>query len=353
MDELNEKFLEKLVSTPRASGYEFKAQQKVKKYLECCVDDLYGDRIGNLYSVINPDRSFKIMLAGHIDQIGFQITHIDKDGFLWFLPLGSFDYTTLPGKRVILTGENGSTLGLIGKKSINLMKPEEKRKVPTLEELFIDIGCKTKEDAEKKVNIGDFAVFDYGYQRLGEHNFAVAAGFDDSIGAFIVAEVMKELSKDKNFYAGVYGVTTVQEEIGIRGAAVAAHNLNPDVGIIFDVGHTTDNSNISKKQRGDLKLDEGPILTIGPDANPELLNRIIKIAEENDIPYQKQAWPIGTGTDTSAIMLSGAATALISIPNRYMHTPSEVISLNDVVNIITLVVLVIRSITEEDLFIPL
>jgi endoglucanase len=278
---------------------------------------------------------------------------LDKDGFLWFLPLGSIDYTTLPGKRVIQTGANGSTLGVIGKKSINLMKPEEKKKVPTLEELFIDIGCKTKEDAEKKLNIGDFAVFDYGYQRLGGNNFAVASGFDDSIGAFIVAEVMKELSKDKNFYAGVYGVTTVQEEIGIRGATVAAHNLNPDVGIIFDVGHTTDNSNISKKQRGDLKLDEGPILTIGPDVNSELLDRIIKIAEENDIPYQKQAWPIGTGTDTSAIMLSGAATALISIPNRYMHTPSEVISLNDVANIIKLVVLVIRSITEEDLFILL
>lgn len=293
------------------------------------------------------------MLAGHIDQIGFQISYIDKNGFIWFLPLGGFDPSTLPGKRVKVYGKKGEYLGVIGKKPIHLIKPEDRKKAPDLEKLFIDIGCKSKEEATKKVGIGDFAVFDYPYQKFGDHNFAVAAGFDDSIGSFIVAEIMKELFKDKNFYAGVYGVSTVQEEIGLRGATIAARKLNPDVGIAFDVFFASDNPEISKKLVGDTKLGKGPIVVIGPNINPVLFKRITETAEENNIPYQRIAWNRGTGTDANAIQLSGAATALISVPNRYMHTASEIISLDDVKNIVNLVVKVIRSITENDTFIPI
>jgi len=350
---LNEEFLAELVTIPRATGYEFPAQKKIKAYLEKDVDKIYTDNVGNLYNVINPDSPFKVMLAGHIDQIGFQISHIDDEGYLWILPLGGFDTTTLPGKRVYVYNEKGERfLGVIGKKAVHLMKPEERKKAPEMEKLFIDIGCKNKEEAEKKVNVGDFAVFDYGYARLGDNNYAVAAGFDDSIGAFIVAEIMKELAKDKSFYAGVYGVTTVQEEIGLRGAHVAANAIKPDVGIAYDVGFAADAPEIEKKLVGDTKLGGGPIISIGPNLNPEVVKRLLQIAKDNNIPVQKHAANRGTGTDANAIQLAGAATALISIPNRYMHTASEVISLDDVENIIKLSVAFIRSIKEGDTFHP-
>ncbi len=351
--ELNEEFLAKLVTTPRATGYEFPAQRVIKSYLENVVDKIKSDRVGNLYAIINPDKPFKIMLAGHIDQIGFQISHIDDEGFLWILPLGGFDTTTLPGKRVIVSSKNGQFKGVIGKKAIHLMKAEERKKAPEMEKMYVDIGCKDKEEASKKVDIGDFAVFDYGYERLGDNNLAVAAGFDDAIGSFIVAEIMKELAKDKNFYAGVYGISTVQEEIGMRGAHVAAKAINPDVGIAFDVEHTADAPEIEKKRVGDTKLGCGPIISIGPNLNPVVVKGLIDIAEKNEIPYQKHAEPRGTGTDANAIQLSGAATGLVGIPNRYMHTASEVICLDDIENIVKLVVAFIKSIKEEDTFLPI
>ena len=350
--EVNEAFLSKLVTTPRATGYELSAQRGIRQYLKKDVDKIYADRVGNLYTVINPDSPFKIMLAGHIDQIGFQVSYIDKNGYLWFKPLGGFDVTTLPGKRVKVSGKKGIIPGVIGKKAIHLMKPEERKKVPELEKLFIDIGCTSKEEAEKLVDIGDFAIFDYGFQKLGDHNFAVAAGFDDAIGSFIVAEIMKELAKNKDFYAGVYGVSTVQEEIGYRGSTVAARAIQPDVGIAFDVGHAADSPDIKKKIVGDTKLGGGPIIVRGPNINPVLYKRLVDIAESNEIPYQTMAYHRGTGTDANAIQLTGAATALISIPNRYMHTASEVISLDDVVNIVKLTVEFIRSVIEADTFIP-
>lgn len=351
--EINEEFLAKFVTTPRATGYELPAQLEIKKYLEKEVDKIYGDRIGNLFAVINPESPFKIMLVGHIDQIGFQISYIDESGYLWFLPLGSFDTTTLPGKRVKVYGKGTVVLGVVGRKTVHLMKPDELKKAPEMKKLFIDIGCKTKEEAEQKAEVGDFAVIDYGYQRMGDHNYAVATGFDGCIGAFIVAEIMKELSKDKKFYAEVYGVSTVQEEIGFRGAIVAANALKPNVGIAFDVGFAADAPEIEKKLVGDIKLGAGPLLTIGPNINPVLVKRLIEVAEKNKIPYQKRAINKATETDANAIQLSGAATALISIPNRYEHTASEVICLDDVKNIVNLVVKFIQSVGSEDTFIPL
>ncbi len=351
--EINEEFLAKLVSVPRATGYEFPAQVEMKSYLENDVDKITVDNLGNLCAIINPNSSFKIMLAGHIDQIGFQISYIDDNGYLWFLPLGGFDTTTLPGKRVKVYSEKGAFLGVIGKKAIHLMKPEERKKAPEMEKLFIDIGCKDKEEALTKVDVGDFAVFDYGYARLGDNGLAVAAGFDDAIGAFIVAEIMKELAKDKNFYAGVYGVSTVQEEIGLRGATVAARNIKPDVGIAFDVGFAADAPDMEKKAIGDTKMGGGPIISIGPNLNPIVVKRLFATAEKHEIPSQKHAANKGTGTDANAIQLAGAATGLVGIPNRYMHTASELIHLEDVKNIIKLVVEFIKEIKEEDSFLPL
>lgn len=350
--EINEEFLEKLVTTPRATGYEFPAQRVIKSYLENDVDKMEVDRVGNLCSIINPESEFKIMLAGHIDQIGLQIAYIDEKGYLWIKPLGGFDTSTLPGKRVKVVSEKGEILGVIGKKAIHLMKPDERTKAPEMEKLFIDIGCTSDEEAKKYVDVGDFAVFDYGYSRLGNNNLAVAAGFDDAIGAFIVAEIMKLLAKDKNFYAGVYGVSTVQEEIGLRGAHISSEAIKPDIGLAFDVGFAADAPEIEKKQVGDTKLGGGPIISIGPNFNPLVVKRLFEVAEKNNLPYQRHAANRGTGTDANAIQLSGAATGLLGIPNRYMHTASEIVSLDDVKNIILIVVEFIKSIKEGDSFLP-
>jgi endoglucanase len=352
---INEDFLKRLLSTPRATGYEFSAQRLIKNYLqsEAHLDQLYGDRVGNLIAVINPDSPTKLMLAGHIDQIGFQISYIDKNGFIWFLPLGGFDTSTLPGKRVTVWGKDGAIAGVIGRKPIHIIKPDERKKSPEIEKLFIDIGCQTKEEAESKVEVGDFAVFDHGYQRLGNHNFAVSAGFDDAIGAFITMEIMKQLSQDRPSFVGVYGVSSVQEEIGMRGATVAARSIKPEIGVAFDVGLAADAPEVEKKQVGDTKLGGGPILTVGPNINPELFHRLVNLAEENKIPYQRRAANRGTGTDANALQLVGAATALVGIPNRYMHTASEVVSLTDVENCVKLVVNLIKSITKDDTFIPI
>ena len=350
--EINEEFLEKLVTTPRATGYEFPAQRVIKDYLKDYVEKIEVDRVGNVCAIINPESEFKIMLAGHIDQIGFQIAHIDENGYLWIHPLGGFDTSTLPGKRVRVISDKGEIPGVIGKKAIHLMKPEERKKAPEMEKLFIDIGCKDNEEAKTFVDVGDFAVFDYGYSRLGNNNLAVAAGFDDAIGSFIVAEIMRLLSKDKNFYAGVYGVSTVQEEIGLRGAHISAEAIKPDIGLAFDVGFAADAPEIEKKMVGDTKLGAGPIISIGPNFNPIVVKKLFEIAEKNEIPYQKHAANRGTGTDANAIQLSGAATGLLGIPNRYMHTASEIVSLEDVKNIILLVVEFIKSIKEGDSFLP-
>ncbi|MFW9777735.1 MAG: M42 family metallopeptidase [Candidatus Heimdallarchaeota archaeon] len=352
---INEEFLKALLSTPRATGYEFSAQRLIKDYLqsEANLDQLYGDRVGNLIAVINPESPTKVMLAGHIDQIGFQISYIDKNGFLWFLPLGGFDPSTLPGKRVKVWGRDGAIPGVIGRKPIHIIKPEERKKSPDIEKIFIDIGCHDKEEAESKVEIGDFAVFDHGYQRLGDHNYAASAGFDDAIGAFVTMEIMKELSSDKQFFAGVYGVSSVQEEIGMRGATVAARSIRPEVGIAFDVGHAADAPEIKKKLVGDTKLGQGPIISVGPNINPNLFQKIVKLAEDLHIPYQRKAAHRGTGTDANALQLVGAATALVSIPNRYMHTASEVVSLDDVENCVNLVVNLIRSISKDETFVPI
>ena len=350
--EINEEFLQKLVTTPRATGYEFPAQRVVKSYLENDVDKIETDRVGNVCSIINPESKFKIMLAGHIDQIGLQIAYIDDKGYLWIKPLGGFDTSTLPGKRVRVVTAKGELLGVIGKKAIHLMKPDERKQAPEMEKLFIDIGCKDDKEAKEIVEVGDFAVFDYGYARLGNNNLAVAAGFDDAIGAFIVAEIMKLLAKDKNFYAGVYGVTTVQEEIGLRGAHISAEAIKPDIGLAFDVGFAADAPEIEKKMVGDTKLGGGPIISIGPNFNPVVVKKLFELADINGIPYQRHAAHRGTGTDANAIQLSGAATGLLSIPNRYMHTASEVVNLEDVKNIILLIVEFIKSIKEGDSFLP-
>lgn len=355
---IDEDFLKKLITTPRATGYEYPAQRLVKEKLEPEVDEIRTDPMGNLISIVNPENEPRILLDGHIDQIGFQISGFHETGVLHIKTLGGFDPSTLPSKRVnVWTGEKEKYIGVIGRKPIHLMEKKDREKAPKIEDLYIDIGAEDKEEAKKLVDLGDFATFaEYGYQQMdaGEQ-LAIAPGFDDTIGVFIVAEAMRELAREPDFDAAVFGVSAVQEEIGLRGSKVATFSVNPDVGIATDVTFSSDVPNIEAKKVGNVKLGGGPVIAKGPNISPVVRKRLEEVAEETTVSLQYQPANRGTGTDAYAIQISrgGVATALVSVPNRYMHTASEVISLNDVEDIIQLFVEFVKSVEADEDFLPL
>ena len=355
MDLEREKFLENLVNAMSPSGFEEEAVKIWKERAEKFADRVYHDYHGNSIAVINENKEPRIMLAGHIDEIGYMIRYIDDNGFLYFSPIGGVDPQIAQGQRVWIKGKNGERiLGLIGKKPIHLMKKEERDKVPEFSDMWIDIGAESKEEALKKVDIGAPAVNALSYSKL-MNDFVVARGFDDRVGAFIVLEALIELSKIKDrLNASVYAVATVQEEIGLRGAKTSAFGIEPHVGIAVDVTFATDQPGVDKKKIGEIKMGSGPVIAKGPNINPKVFELLIKTAEEDSIPYQIEGIPHGTGTDANAIQLTraGVAAGLVSVPNRYMHTPCEVVHLQDLDNIIKLLSGFIKRVESKDQFVP-
>ncbi len=350
-----EKFLKDIVDAISPSGYEEDAvgvwRNRAKKYTNVVRGDLHGNSI----AAINEGKRPKIMLAGHIDEIGLQITYIDEQGYLRFAPIGGWDPQIPQGQRVVIKGKKGIIVkGLIGKKPIHLLKGQEREKVVSIEQMHIDIGVSSKKEAEKLVEIGAPAVIDYYYDRLSGKT-AVARGFDNRVGAFIVLEALGELVKEaESLNASVYAVATVQEEIGLRGARTSAFGIDPDIGIAVDVTFATDYPGMDKNRFGDIKLGGGPVIARGPNINPKVFELLVKTAEEEKIPYQVEAIPHGTGTDANAIQVtrSGVATGLVSIPNRYMHTPCELVNLDDLDNIIKLLAGFIRRVKNIEDFLP-
>jgi endoglucanase len=352
MNKNREKFLKKLLNTPSPSGFEQPAAKIFRKRVKGHADAIERDVHGNSYAILNPTAKFKFMLAGHIDEIGLMITHIDTKGFLYVAQVGGLDSTLLVGQRVTILNANAKVLGVVGRKAIHLMTSEESRAPVTMENIWIDIGVNNKKEASKMVAVGDPMVIDVGYKRLGKDKI-IARGCDDKAGAFIVAEVIRSLAK-KNLKVSVIGVATVQEEIGLRGATTSAYNVNPDAGIAIDVSFTSDHPETDPKKIGDIKIGKGPILHRGPNINPVLEHGLFATAKRRKINYQVAAEPQASGTDADAIQLvhGGAATGLIGIPNRYMHTPIEVLSLKDLDNIIKLLVGYIETLPASQDFIP-
>lgn len=329
-------FLKNLLETPSPSGYEQPAAKLWREYVKDSVDELIPDVHGNSIAVLNPGADFKFMIAGHIDEIGLMITHIDDKGYLYTAQIGGMDPALLIGQRVKVINEKGEVFGVIGRKAIHLMQPDERKKGVEMENIWVDIGADSKKEAEKRVSVGDPIVIDVQCQKLNGDKL-VSRATDDKAGAFVVAEVLRALSK-KNINISVIGVATVQEEIGLRGAITSAYHVHPHAGIAVDVGFASDHPDTDPKKTGVVKLSKGPVLHRGPNINPVLERDLFKVAKAKKIPYQITAESRGTGTDANAIQLcrGGAATALISIPNRYMHTPVEVISTKDLDNSIKL-----------------
>ena len=331
MDRPAREFLRKLVESPSPSGFEQPAQKLVRARMKDAVDELRRDVHGNVIGIMNPDAPLRVMLAGHCDEIGLMVTHIDENGYIYFATIGGMDLVILPGQRVEIHAAKGAVQGVIGRKPIHLMTPEERSKPARIEvqQLWIDIGAKDRKDAMRSVAVGDPITV---CRKLAElrNGMVAARGFDDRVGAWAVVETLRRLKRAKPRCA-VFGVSTVQEEVGLRGARTAAFGINPHVGIAIDVGFSSDFPGAEKKLVGDIALGKGPILHRGANINPVLARLMERTAKKKRIPFQMQAEPRATGTDANVIQTNraGAAAALVSVPNRYMHTPVEVVSLKD------------------------
>ena len=338
MEASREKFLKELLNTASPSGSELPAAKVWRARVEDKVDQLITDPHGNSIAILNPDAEFKFMLAGHIDEIGLMISYIDDDGYIYVTQIGGMDPALLVGQRVKILTENGPVLGVIGRKAIHQMTPEERKKNVEMENIWVDIGAGDKEAVMKRVAVGDPMVIDVDCLDLDEDKI-VTRGADDRAGAFIVAEVMRELA-DRDIKICVAGVATVQEELGLRGARTAAYSVNPQAGIAFDVNFASDHPETNKKVLGEVKIGAGPNLPKGPNMNFKPNNLITQTAKKNDIKYQLTSNSRATGTDANAMQINrgSVATTLISIPNRYMHTPVEIVSKSDIDAIIKLVV---------------
>ncbi|MCK5707502.1 MAG: M42 family metallopeptidase [Candidatus Aureabacteria bacterium] len=345
-------FLKKLADAVSPSGFEEDASLIWKERTEKFADSVKKDVHGNTIAVLQRDDNMKVMLAGHIDEIGYMVKFIDEQGYIYFSTVGGIDLHLVPGQRVVIKTQKGKVLGVVGKKPIHVLEDEERKKVSKIDQLWIDIGSKSEKETKKIVDIGDVAVPAVGFEIL-RSDIVIGRGFDDKAGAFVVSEALRLLSNKKNLKASVYSVGTVQEEIGLRGARTSCFGISPDVGIAVDVTFATDFPGMEKKKVGDIQIGKGPVIARGPNINPKVFDIIVAAAKSSKIPYQIEGISRATGTDANVIQLtkSGVATGLVSIPLRYMHTPVELLSLKDLVNTAKLLCAVITRLSKKTSFI--
>lgn len=329
MHDASFEFLKQLLHTPSPSGYEQKIQEVVRAWARPFADEVRTDVHGNVIAVLNPTGSPRIMLAGHCDQLALMVEHIDSDGYLYVQPMGGWDMQILLGQRLSVWTKTGPIPGVVSRKAPHVLTPEERKKVPEFTDIWIDIGAKDRAEAESLVALGDTITVELSCQEMRNGLFT-SPGLDDKVGVWTVMETLR-LLKGRTFDAAVFCVSTVQEEIGLRGATTSAYGIHPTVGIAVDVCHATDTPGNEKKQFGETKLNGGPVVFRGPNINPHVHDRLVAAAKAQTIAIQTRGVPKATGTDANAIQLTreGVAAGLVSIPNRYMHSPVEVVSLVD------------------------
>lgn len=349
-------FLKRLLDTPGPSGFEAAPARVWREEVKRFADDVRADVHGNSVGVINPKGAPRLMLAGHVDEIGLQITHVDDDGFLYFAGIGGWDSQVLVGQRVILSGRNGPVRGVIGKKAVHVMKPDERDKVSKIADLWIDVGATSRAEALEQIRVGDAGVLAAEVQEFPKGRI-VSRSIDNRIGAYVVAEALRLLAANRPPHASVYAVATTREEIawsGGGGARTSAVGIEPDVALVVDVTHATDYPGAEKKLSGDHRLGGGPVLSRGSAVSPVVFDLLVECAEREKIPHTVQAAPTDTGTDADAIYnaLRGIPTGLISVPNRYMHSPNEMVALEDLDRAARLLAAFAHSLSPETDFIP-
>lgn len=396
------KFLKKLVETPSPTGQEMQVADLVRERLSNVADEIQTDTMGSVhailkgsvelaeeqarmnandpYSLSNPssytgdfdytaDYAFAeielgekyaysrssaptLMLSAHMDEVGLMVTYISDDGFLSVSAVGGVDAAILPGMRVDVHAKDGVYRGVVGRKPIHLIDSDERKAVTELDKLVIDLGM-GGDKVKSLISVGDQITYGVGFEKFGK-NMAVSKSFDDKCGVYVACRVMEKLADSVRPEATYIAAITVQEEIGTRGAITSAHSINPDVAIAFDVTHATDYPNIDKSKYGSIVCGEGPVIARGPNINPLVFDRLIAAAEAEGVSYQLEAEPSVTGTDARSIQVAqgGIPTGLISVPLRYMHTPTEVVNLKDIEGAIKIISRFVRDLDSNASFIP-
>lgn len=401
------KFLKQLVETASPTGFEEGAAELVRQRLSNVADEIQTDTMGSVHAILkgtteltdekiqadilqrqaessnfgedyeyvstygasygnmsyptstdleemgfSKNGALTFMLSAHMDEVGLMVTYISDEGYCYVSSLGGVDAAVLPGMRVDVHTKDGILRGIVGRKPIHLIEADERKNVTPLDKLVIDLGIPA-DKVRRSVRIGDPITFGTSFERLG-NNMAASKSFDDKCGVYVACRVMERLAEQGRAQATFVAAITVQEEIGTRGAITSAHSLNPDVAIAFDVTHATDYPGIDPTKYGKIVCGRGPVIARGPNINPLVFDRLVAAAEAEGIDYQLEAEPSVTGTDARSIQIAqgGIPTGLVSIPLRYMHTPSEVIDLRDLEDAITLITRFVMDLQDESTFIP-
>lgn len=354
MNETSLNVLRRCMNVASPSGFEVPLTRVWTQEASMFADRTWSDVKGNAFAVLNEGGSPRVMLAGHADEIGLMITRIDDNGYLQFSTIGGFDPQVLPGQRVRIQTKQGEILGAIGRTAVQLLEKKDKSKVVSLKDLWIDIGATGREDAESTLEIGDPAVLDYSYAEM-RNGMAIGRGFDDRVGALVVLEALRLLA-DMTPSCAVYAVATTQEEVELGGARASSYAIDPQVAIVVDMEHATDTPGIGdgKRSVGDVRLGRGPTIGRGPHINHRVFELLTETADRHQIQYQPVGISGETGTDCDAIhdMRAGVATGVVAIPDRYMHSPCEIVHLDDVENAARLIAETVARIDEKTDFIP-
>lgn len=348
---LNEKsltFLENYINNAAPTGFESPGQQMWLDYIRPYIDTHIIDTYGTVVGVINPDAKYKVVVEAHADEISWFVHYITPDGFIYLRRNGGSDHMIAPSKRVNIHTEKGIVKGVFGWPAIHTRA--EKEETPSMKNIFLEVGATSKDEVEKMgIHVGCVATFDDEFSVLN-NRYYMGRALDNRIGGFMIAEVARMLKENKDKLPfGVYFTNSVQEEIGLRGAEMIAHRIQPDVAIITDVCHDSQTPMMNKIANGDLACGKGPVLSYGPAVQNNLLKHIIDSADKNSIAIQRAAVSRSTGTDTDAFAYSnaGVASALISLPLRYMHTTVEMVHKEDVENVIKLIYHSVKAIKNN------
>jgi putative aminopeptidase FrvX len=347
-----QKFLERYINNPSPTGFEAEGQKLWLNYLKPYVDDYFVDTYGTAVGVINPKAEYKVVIEAHADEISWFVHYITSDGFIYLKRNGGSDHQIAPSKKVNIHTPKGIVKAVFGWPAIHT-RDSSKEESPSLKNIFLDCGCVTKTEVEDLgIHVGCVVTYEDEFFVLNDRYY-VGRALDNRIGGFMIAEVARMLKENKTKLPfGLYIVNSVQEEVGLRGAEMITQTIKPNVAIVTDVCHDTQTPMINKVQNGDLFSGKGPVLTYGPAVQNNLLKLIIDSAEKNKIPFQRAAASRATGTDTDAFAYSvgGVASALISLPLRYMHTTVEMVHKDDVENVIKLIFNSLKNIKKDHSF---
>ena len=348
MDRKSKKFLYEYLNNTSPTGFEHSGQKIWMDYIGPFVDEIFTDTYGTAVGVINPKADYKVVIEAHADEISWFVNYITDDGYIYVCRNGGSDHQIAPSKKVLLHTDKGPVKGVFGWPAIHTRRAG-KEEAPSMKNIFIDVGCASKKEVEKLgVHVGTVITFDDDLMELNK-DYWTGRALDNRIGGFMIAEVARKLAGDeKKLPFGLYVVNAVQEEVGLRGAQMIAHRIKPNVAVITDVCHDTCSPMYNKKESGHQKCGDGPVLTYGPAVHNNVIKGLIKVAEKKKIPFQRAAASRATGTDTDAFAYStdGVASALVSLPLKYMHTTVETCHKMDVENVINLIYEFVRSLKK-------